>query len=172
MLTIVYHQMSLPLSCEGPCDLRALLCSHSEGPGAALPPNIQHSLCLTPCELKPAETAAGHVFKCCKLAPRGSLFALFTLPNCHLAACDIYSTFIQSCAKLIDFIERDLFLLFSLPLVSSPLRGASLCVCVCVFPSRSRHLHVRRTSPLRHSSSLKLFWSILTCRPAVLLRLR
>lgn len=68
MLTIVYHQMSLPLSCEGPCDLRALLCSHSEGPGAALPLNTQHSLCRTLCELKPAETAAGHVCKCCKLA--------------------------------------------------------------------------------------------------------
>ncbi len=64
------------------------------------------------------------------LRPRGSLFALFTLPMCLLAACDIYSTFIQSCAKLMDFIERDLFLLFSLPLVSSPFRGASLCVCV------------------------------------------
>lgn len=61
---------------------------------------------------------------------RGSLFALFTLPMCHLAACKIYSTFIQSYAKLMDFIERDLFLLFSLPLVSSPFRGASQCVCV------------------------------------------
>lgn len=91
---------------------------------------------------------------------RGSLFALFTLPMCHLTACDIYNTFIQSCAKRMDFIERDLFLLFSLPLVSSPFRGASLCVCV--FPSRNRHIHARRTSLLRHSSSPKLFRSILT----------
>ncbi len=68
--------------------------------------------------------------KAVNLQPRGSLFALFTLPDCHLAACDIYSTFIQSCAKWMDFIGRDLFLFFSLPLVSSPFRVASLCVCV------------------------------------------
>ncbi len=171
MLTIVYHLCPSPSAVKDLAIWEPSCAVILRAPGPCYP-QIYNTLSVwPPVSSNLLKRLLAMFLNAVNLQPRGSLFALFTLPNCHLAACDIYSTFIQSCAKLMDFIGRDLFLFFTLPLVSSPFRVASLCVCVCVFSSRSRHLHIRRTSPLRHSSSPKLFWSILTCRPAVPLRL-
>ncbi len=131
MLTIVYHLCPPP-----PSQLWRTLQFESPpvqsfwGPWGRVTPKYTTLSVWPPVSSSLLKRLLAMFLKAVNLQPRGSLFALFTLPNCHLAACDIYSTFIQSCAKWMDFIGRDLFLFFSLPLVSSPFRVASLCVCV------------------------------------------
>lgn len=57
--------------------------SYCGGPGATLPLNTQHSLCRTPCELRPVETAAGYVCKCCKIVAS------------RLSACSLHITHVS-----------------------------------------------------------------------------
>lgn len=108
--------------------------SYCGGPGATLPPNTQHSLCRTPCELRPVETAAGHACKCCKHGLK-ALCLLSSHYPCVTSLPVTSSTFIQSYAKWMDFIEWDLLLLFSLPLVSSPEERVYVFVC---FPEQKQ----------------------------------
>ncbi len=130
MLTIVYHLCPSPSAVKDLAIWEPSCAVILRAPGPCYP-QIYNTLSVwPPVSSNLLKRLLAMFLNAVNLQPRGSLFALFTLPNCHLAACDIYSTFIQSCAKLMDFIGRDLFLFFTLPLVSSPFRVASLCVCV------------------------------------------
>lgn len=83
-------EMFLSLRCGGPCDLRALLCSPTVGALGPRYPSIHNTLSVgPPVSSDLLKRLLAMYVNVVNLWPRGSLLALFTLPMCHLDACDI-----------------------------------------------------------------------------------